>query len=263
MPPPGGTPTPAPKVALMLLSTVLLRCMPIIAMPVELRLAWLLYPPLAPIPPRLSVCMLRWLIQLPSTMRLLPAIACWMVACTRIGPKAASPYRAKRCRQASKQGGIRGVIAFTTRSSASAPLAEALIGGRVHVRCAQITTATSSGSSFHRQNLTDDIQGRVMGVRAQAYLSSKGLSEAVAQAANMRHMLQWQPQLQPPDEFAHARWRPDEDLTLVLGGNHGVQGQELIALGPEAGQAFQLLLQSDDLVPACRLMRQPIKPVWP
>ncbi len=32
---------------------------------------------------------------------------------------------------------------------------------------------------------------------AQAYLGSKGLSEAVAQAANMRHMLQRQPQLQP------------------------------------------------------------------
>ncbi len=32
---------------------------------------------------------------------------------------------------------------------------------------------------------------------AQAYLGSKGLSEAVAQAANMRHMMQRQPQLQP------------------------------------------------------------------
>jgi len=42
-----------------------------------------------------------------------------------------------------------------------------------------------------------------------------------------------------------------------------VQGEQLIPLGPEAGQAFQLLLQSDDLVPACMLMQQPIKPVWP
>lgn len=77
MPSPGGTPTPAPKVALMLLSTMLLRCMPIVAMPVILLwLAWLLYPPSAPIPSCLSVCMLRWLVQLPSTIGLLPTVAC-------------------------------------------------------------------------------------------------------------------------------------------------------------------------------------------
>lgn len=85
MSPPGGTPTPPPKVALMLFSTMLLRCMPIVAMPVVLLwLAWLLYPPPGPVPSRLSVCMLRWLIQLPSTIRLLPTVACWIMTYTRM-----------------------------------------------------------------------------------------------------------------------------------------------------------------------------------
>jgi len=56
------------------------------------------------------------------------------------------------------------MIGFTTRSSASAPLVEALIGGGVHVRCAQITTATRPRSSFRREDLTDDLQGRLMAI---------------------------------------------------------------------------------------------------
>ena len=58
----------------------------------------------------------------------------------------------------------KGGMGLTTRSSASAPLVEALIGGQVHVRCAQITAATRPCSSFCRKDLTDDLQGRLMGV---------------------------------------------------------------------------------------------------